>query len=249
MDNNQFMIYDDFLYSLYTAEDEESRIRDLLLYLRMLIPSSYASLLTSDPDLNEPNFTGVYCDPIPFTPAEERYVELYRQDPVLWNLYSKVSVVLKESDLLDDERRLSDPIYRECYHAFRVYDTVQLSIVYRRKFLGVITLFHTREDPPFSEDDIALLKSLSRHLNYAFSRPTSGTSSTEAPAVDPAKIPEGEHLTPRENEILGLIYRMKTNAEICDHLRITDNTLQKHLQNIYRKLNISSRLELFRFRL
>lgn len=249
MDNNQFMIYDDFLYSLYTAEDEERRIRDLLLYLRMLIPSSYASLLTSDPDLEEPNFTGVYCDPIRFTPAEERYVGMYRQDPILWNLYSKASVVLKESDLLNDEQRLSDVIYRECYRVWQVYDTVQLSIVYRRKFFGVVTLFHTREDPPFSEDDIALLKSLSRHLNYAFSRPAPGSSSLEIPAVDLTKIPEGEHLTPRENEILGLIYRMKTNQEICEQLRITDNTLQKHLQNIYRKLNISSRLELFRFRL
>ena len=33
---------------------------------------------------------------------------------------------------------------------------------------------------------------------------------------------------------------------IREQLHITDNTLQKHMQNIYRKLHISSRLELFR---
>lgn len=249
MISNQFMIYNDFLYALYTAESEESRCRDVLSYLRMLIPSSYASLLTSDPQIEELNFTSVWCDPISFTPAEERYIRMYRQDPILWNLRSKVSVVLKESDLIETGPRLQSSIYRECYQVWDVYDTLQLSIVYQRRFLGVITLFHTRDDPPFTEEDSTLLKAISRHLNYVYSRPIPDPSPQNKMPFEQKKIPDEVHLTARETEVLGLIYQAKTNAEITEQLHITDHTLQKHLQNIYRKLGISSRLELFRFRL
>jgi DNA-binding NarL/FixJ family response regulator len=62
-----------------------------------------------------------------------------------------------------------------------------------------------------------------------------------------AEIKARVHMTPKETEILTLIFLAKSNLEICEELRIKEHTLQKHLQNIYRKLNICSRWELLRF--
>ena len=246
MDTNRFMLYNDFIYALYTEEDEQTRHKDLLSYLRMLIPSSYASLLTCDPDSDETSFTGVYCDPVSFTAAEERYAKMYTEDQMQWNLHSKVSTVLKESDLFDTETRLQSKIYQECYRPYRIFDTLQVSVIYQRKFYGIVTLFRTKEEPAFTDDDVQLLKALVRHINYAYSHAASKKASGST--VDLKSIPEDVHLTAREEQIMDLVFRALPNHEICEELHITDHTLQKHFQNIYRKLNISSRIELFRYR-
>lgn len=54
------------------------------------------------------------------------------------------------------------------------------------------------------------------------------------------------HLTRREHTILRLLLGGKTNADICDELTITDNTLKKHILNIYRKLGINNRVQMFK---
>ena len=53
-------------------------------------------------------------------------------------------------------------------------------------------------------------------------------------------------LTGREVEILSHLYQFETNAEIADTLGIRENTLQKHLQNLFRKLNVTSKWEILR---
>ena len=53
-------------------------------------------------------------------------------------------------------------------------------------------------------------------------------------------------LTARETEILAHLYRFESNTEIADALGIRDNTLQKHLQNLFRKLGVASKWEILR---
>lgn len=51
-------------------------------------------------------------------------------------------------------------------------------------------------------------------------------------------------LTEREFEILALLYEGDTNQSIADELVISINTVKRHIQNIYKKLSVSSRVEL-----
>ncbi|MCI9596954.1 MAG: LuxR family transcriptional regulator [Firmicutes bacterium] len=51
-------------------------------------------------------------------------------------------------------------------------------------------------------------------------------------------------LTEREFEILALLYEGDTNQSIADQLVISINTVKRHIQNIYKKLSVSSRVEL-----
>lgn len=50
-------------------------------------------------------------------------------------------------------------------------------------------------------------------------------------------------LTPRELEVLRLIVDAKTNGEIALALSISEKTVEKHLDMIYRKLGVASRVE------
>lgn len=51
-------------------------------------------------------------------------------------------------------------------------------------------------------------------------------------------------LTPRERELLGQIYSGRTNKEIAEVLFLSESTVKTHIYNIFRKMNVKSRVEL-----
>ncbi|MFQ5694926.1 MAG: response regulator [Terriglobia bacterium] len=65
-----------------------------------------------------------------------------------------------------------------------------------------------------------------------------------APAAPAGRRAEKSLLTPREQQIVGLVTQGFRNKEIAAHLSIGEQTVKNHLQNIYDKLGVSDRLEL-----
>jgi LuxR family maltose regulon positive regulatory protein len=63
----------------------------------------------------------------------------------------------------------------------------------------------------------------------------------EHPAPAQAALPEP--LTPREEEVLGLMAAGLTNREIAEQLVVSPETVKKHTSNIYGKLGVSKRTE------
>lgn len=55
--------------------------------------------------------------------------------------------------------------------------------------------------------------------------------------------PEPSQPTDREMEILALVSEGLTNAQIARRLRVSDNTVKFHLQNVYLKLGVRNRTE------
>lgn len=47
--------------------------------------------------------------------------------------------------------------------------------------------------------------------------------------------------TPRQLEVLGLVAKGRTNREIAAELSISEHTVRRHLQNLFRRLDVSSR--------
>ncbi|MEW5986150.1 MAG: response regulator transcription factor [Chloroflexota bacterium] len=66
--------------------------------------------------------------------------------------------------------------------------------------------------------------------------------------VGPAERPAVyEELTQRETEVLTLIAQGLTNPEIAERLVISVKTVDRHRENIMRKLNLHSRVELVKY--
>lgn len=55
--------------------------------------------------------------------------------------------------------------------------------------------------------------------------------------------PEKDVLTAREREILGVLSRGASNKEIAREFELAESTVKIHVQNILRKLNLSSRVQ------
>lgn len=65
----------------------------------------------------------------------------------------------------------------------------------------------------------------------------------EPPAAQPAPPTDLRHLSARELEILTMIAKGFSVSEVADLLSISDRTVSKHVQHIYRKLEVNSRSE------
>lgn len=66
-------------------------------------------------------------------------------------------------------------------------------------------------------------------------------------ADDPGDGPEAPELTPRELEILRLVAKCRTYKQIAEDLVISHRTVQNHVQNTLRKLQLHNRVELVRY--
>ncbi len=252
MDKNTFLIYNDIVYGLYTCNSFEDLKKSFLAPLRMLIPFSYGSILLADESDNteELRLTSPLCIPDSFTEAEEEYMRHADKDDLLWLVHSKEPTLIKESDLLPDESRLNSSLYLHCYRKYRIFDSLQYSIVYNQHFLGILTLFRTKIDGAFTEDDMFYLRSLCIHLNSTLNRINTGLSDTSKQDKKEhlQSLKEKYGLTARETEILGLIFEYRSTEEIASLLDIQENTIQKHMQNIFHKTGASSRWELLRWK-
>lgn len=72
---------------------------------------------------------------------------------------------------------------------------------------------------------------IARHLLRRFQQPTNNDITPPSP------------ITPRETEVLTLIARGYSNAEIAKVLELATNTVTSHTKSIYRKLAVGSRSE------
>jgi ATP/maltotriose-dependent transcriptional regulator MalT len=60
----------------------------------------------------------------------------------------------------------------------------------------------------------------------------------------PSRDPRSGPLTRREYEVIDLIIDGHSNESICNQFHISGNTIKRHMQNIFGKLSVASRLEL-----
>ena len=88
--------------------------------------------------------------------------------------------------------------------------------------------FFRAPGPDFSERDRALLTLLRPHLHRVYME------------AERRRHPN-PRLTPRQTDLLRLVAAGHTNSQIARRLGISEGTVRTHLENVYEKLNVSSR--------
>ena len=135
--------------------------------------------------------------------------------------------VIRRSDFYSGRQLRSTGIYTDY---FRLVGVEHALMLWLRAAPGqtVRLIFYRGPGPDFSERDRALLALLRPHLHEAY--------------VDAERRRCGTPpLTPRHWELLRLVAAGHTNAQIARRLGVTEGTVRIHLQNIYARLQVSSR--------
>jgi DNA-binding CsgD family transcriptional regulator len=141
--------------------------------------------------------------------------------------------VVKTSDFYSTRQWHSTGMYTDCirpqgveHHLMLALPELPAAAAAPGRYVRLV--LHRGPGPDFSERDRALLVLLRPHLHQA--------------CLDAERrrhpVPR---LTPRQNDLLHLVAAGHTNTQIARRLGISEGTVRTHLENIYERLNVSSR--------
>jgi len=183
-----------------------------------------------------PRQTGWFCQDLPAdsdTPGDDPddqqlYWELYWDSICAYpDRTGDVRSVTTVSDFYSARQWHSTAMYSEMFHPCGMEHELLLCLP-AGPLRTVRLLLCRGHGPDFSERDRALLTLLRPHLHQAYLD------------AERARRPAPE-LTPRHWELLRLVAAGHTNAQIARRLDVTEKTVGKHLENIYTRLQVSSR--------
>jgi DNA-binding CsgD family transcriptional regulator len=86
---------------------------------------------------------------------------------------------------------------------------------------------------------------LKQAVDYALEEPEAARKASEEAEEPPQSLPAG--LSAREVEVLRLVARGMTNAEIAKELSISPRTVNAHRGSVYHKIGSHSRAQAARF--
>ena len=129
MEKNDYLLINDSIYQLYSCETLIEAKATLLNRLKLITNYTYASIMMSVQIDNERRLADPFCNPKSLEAVEQEYSKMESLDHNNWINYSKMSELIHESDIMEDSKMLTTPIYEKCYKKYNIYDMVQLSIV------------------------------------------------------------------------------------------------------------------------
>ena len=249
MEKNDFLLYNEIIYHIHTCQDMDDLKRSILAQVKLMIPYTYASLIVVeiDPETREIRHSDPLCLPDSFTALEEAWIDRDHQDESFWVSHAPESIVVRSSDLTG-EARLESPIFQELYQQYNIYDTMSMNLAYDHQVMALLTLYRTRADGVFTDQEAFYLRALAGHVNYAYYTMAQREASKPPKTRTMEELVQAYELPSRQTEILGLVFQDHKNEEILAPLHISRHTLLKHLQNLYRKCGVSSRWDLLKLR-
>lgn len=239
LDANDWLVLNSMIYKIYTMEDAKEMRYVFLEQLKMIIDFDAADFYLASEDEE----TGL-VDPVAYN-CDCVSGEYDAMDYSRGILYSGKSMVYRETDIIDDKKRKNSEYYQKVYKPNNWHYSMQIILAKDKQFLGVATLYRSIGKDNFEYDDIFLVDMLRDHLSFRLSQERKNR--IENPHKwTVAQAAETFQLTKREKMVLHCIMEGKEKEEICEELVISINTFKKHSLNIYRKLGVNNRVQLFK---
>ncbi len=240
LETNDWIILNNIIYKIHTTESINDMRYDLLDQLKMILDFDSADFYLASDEEGK-----LLCNPVTYN-CDMDLSEMYENlDYSRGIVASGKMLIYRETDIISDEARVETDYYKKVYKPNNWHYALQMVIARNKKFLGAATFYRTIGKEDFQYDDIFVLDILKDHLAYRLEQ-FYKTGETATGKITVTEAVARFDLTRREHTILKRLMSGKDKAEICEELVITPNTLKKHILNIYRKMGIKNRVQLFK---
>ncbi|MDQ6600604.1 LuxR C-terminal-related transcriptional regulator [Bacillus salipaludis] len=148
--------------------------------------------------------------------------------------------VISNLELFPPQGYEKSDFYNNFMKKYGFYYDVGLVLYNENKIIGLIDFVRSKKDHPFSSLELMSMEMISRFLTQKILQsPLRPYESTKNNIND-----SFHELTLKEKEVLNLVQKGFTNVDLANELFISVNTVKKHLQSIYKKLDVSNRTSL-----
>lgn len=239
---NDWIILNAITYKINAIEDIDEMRLAIINQLNYLIDfdsaSFYITSSKSSSEIGNPVGVNYSVDEM------NEYLNVFKNVDYSKGLMSTgKNIAYRESDIIKDELRVKTDYYKKVYDTHNWHYSLHLNISYNELFLGVMSFFRVKGKVDFEYDTIFILDMIKDHLALRLFKEINNIDNKLIPI---SECSEKYKVTSRELKVLSLMFDGISDKEICDALFITNNTLKKHILNIYRKIGVNKRVQLFK---
>lgn len=249
LEEHHWLRINTLIQQINQARDHGTMRQVFLHGVRELIPYDFGIFDLSK--LKDGTFSSL-CDPVIVSDFgatfEQEFIERHdneysRLSYTRWIHYEKQPIVYNETDVINQEVRKKSKYFTEYLEPQGFVYCCGCNIVHEGVNLGAVTFYRLLSSQDFSERELTILSLLQPHLINRLAQLVEVEAS-----LDPrSRLIKEFSLTEREIEVMELVYSGLGNQEIGDTLFISVNTVKKHLNNIFSKLDLKSRSQLITF--
>ena len=135
--------------------------------------------------------------------------------------------------------------YKQFYEPNGWHYSLHATLAFDKRSVGTLSLFRKKGKEDFSYKDVFVLEMLQDHLALRLNQDRNEHADTDTKHTVHECV-ELYGLTRREEMILRCLVDGLEADVICQNACITNNTLKKHILNIYKKLGIKNRVQMFK---
>ncbi len=248
LSTNEWILINDIIYRI-NSEKEIKKVQKIFLELvTILIPNNASCFFLADNTNQSLLMQGVG---IGLNENDlNRYLDNGQDlDYIKEIMVSGRSMVYRETDYFSEEEREATAYYQKYYAPKDFHYCIQVTFSHRNKFLGVVSLYRSKKENDFDQKDFFILDILKEHISLRLFVGDMNIAEA-APSVPMAQNLQSfaakTGLTKREFEVLSYIMDNYTNEEIAEKMVISIHTLKKHILNLYKKCNVTSRVQLYK---
>lgn len=244
LETNDWMVINNIVYQINSIEDLTTMRKNFLTQISLVLNFDSADFYIAS-EVNSHNLVQpVFYNHKPN--LDEDYMDKYDNlDYSRGLMFGGKSNVYRETDIISEEKRVETEYYKSFFEPNNWHYALNIILAYKGEFLGVASFFRSKKSGDFEYEDSFVLDIIKEHLAFRLYQSLSDESK-ESEKLSVPKCAEIYNLTKREEIVLKELINGLNNDEITNKLCITNNTLKKHILNIYKKLQIKNRVQLFK---
>lgn len=240
LENNDFVVLNSVIYKVYTNSNFTEMRKEFLEQIKMVIDFDSAEF-----SLSKGNGSPILVEGVSYN-CKANWSKPYEDlDYSQGILSGGKCMVYRESDIIQEKKRMESPYYQKVYEPNRWHYAMQIILAYNEEFVGVITLYRVKGKKDFGYRDTLVMDLLKDHMAYRVYKEKEKYNKVDE-KITISDAVELYKLTEREHSTLNYMMQGLNNEQMCEQLFISNNTLKKHILNIYRKVGVHSRVQLFK---
>lgn len=174
------------------------------------------------------------------------YVQYYeKMDFCVWYNSQPLRAVYRSSDMITKQGLEDSVIYQEWMRPLGIYYSLFATCFANGINYGVVSFMRSYESGDFTDEEVQLLSIVNDHLSQRLAQLYPSGIGRVAFDASLNSFRATYRLTTREFEIIQCLRRGMERHEIAERFSISNNTLKKHLSNIYKKLGVNNEAKFF----